>query len=239
MMCYQPLLSAVIFDVDGTLADTERDGHRPAFNDAFAAHGIDMMWDPDQYGRLLQTTGGRRRIAAELDRLGYAEADHLAAEVHDTKTELFRERILAGEVLPRTGLGDFIISLVDAGIRIAVATTGRRAWVDPLVGQLIGHGVADAVLTGDDVDRLKPDPEVYLKSLDLLGVSPEQALAVEDSSVGLHAAAAAGIATVVITNEYTRGQDFTAAAAVRTEYGGPEPLTAARCQLIHRRWWAR
>lgn len=239
MMCERPSLCAVIFDVDGTLADTERDGHRPAFNDAFAMHGIDVTWDPEQYGRLLQMTGGRRRIAAELHRLGYAEAELRAAEIHATKTTLFRDRILAGEVRPRTGLRDFVISLVDAGITIAVATTGSRAWVEPLVDELIGHGVADAVLTGDDVDRLKPDPEVYLKVLDRLGVRPEEAMAVEDSSVGLRAAAAAGIATLVITNGYTCGQDFTAAAAVRTGYDGPESLTAAMCQRIHQQWWAR
>ncbi|UNB49889.1 HAD-IA family hydrolase [Mycolicibacterium sp. YH-1] len=232
-------LSAVIFDVDGTLADTERDGHRPAFNDAFALHGIEIVWNVAEYGPLLKITGGRRRIATDLRQRGYSDVERLATEIHDTKTALFRERILAGEVKPRSGLRSFTTGLVDAGLRIAVATTGRRAWVEPLVRQVLGDGVVETMVTGDDVDRLKPDPEVYLKTLNQLGLAPEQALAVEDSSVGLRAAASAGIATAVITNEYTEGQDFTDAALVRSAFDGCEPITAVMCRRIHQTWWAR
>src|SRR5690625_3316659 len=98
------VLSAVIFDVDGTLADTEREGHRPAFNAAFVAHGLDISWDAEEYGRLLTITGGRERVEADLRARGFGDATELAAEVHRTKTELFLDQILAGEILPRPGL---------------------------------------------------------------------------------------------------------------------------------------
>ena len=233
-----PELAAVIFDVDGTLADTERDGHRPAFNAAFEAHGLDVQWDPEHYGRLLKITGGDRRIAADLRDRGFGEhAETIAADIHKTKTGLFRDHILNGDIAPRPGLTDLILGLQAAGIRIAVATTGRRAWVEPLVRHLIGDGVVEVMVTGDDVTNLKPDPEAYLLALKQLGLRPEQALAVEDSANGLQAAIGAGLATIVVTNDYTHGQDFTGAAAVFNRFDGSEPVIAKQCRRIHERYW--
>lgn len=234
-----PMLGAVIFDVDGTLADTERDGHRPAFNAAFAQHGVPVHWDVEQYGALLAVTGGRRRIAADLRARGVtADAEELAADIHRTKTELFRRHVLAGAVEPRPGLPETVKSLAEDGIRIAIATTGRRAWVEPLVAHLLGAGVAETVVTGDDVTALKPDPQVYRIALERLGLPAENALAVEDSAIGLAAATGAGLPTLVVHTDYTRGQDFTAAAAVRNRFDGPDQLTAASCRRIHARWCA-
>lgn len=233
-----PDLLAAIFDVDGTLADTEREGHLPAFNAAFRAHGVDVTWTTHEYGRLLRIAGGRYRIAADLRARGFDDsAADLAAEIHTTKTELFRAHIAAGGVSPRPGLTDLVRSLVNDGIRIGIATTGRAAWVDPLIEKIIGDGIAEVVVTGDDVCRLKPDPAVYHRVLDLLGVRPENALAIEDSEIGLRAAAAAGVATVVVTTDYTVDQDFGAAAAVRACFAGPEPLDSDSCRRIHRQWW--
>ncbi|GAA0946552.1 HAD-IA family hydrolase [Pseudonocardia zijingensis] len=234
-----PHLRAVIFDVDGTLADTERDGHRPAFNAAFAEHGLDVEWGAAEYGRLLTITGGARRIAADLRERGVAgdEADELAARVHRTKTALFTSLVTSGAIVARPGLPELVADLAAGGVRLAVATTGRRTWVEPLVDRLLAPHPVEVIVTGDDVADLKPDPEVYLRALAALGLEARDALAVEDSAVGLRAATAAGLATVVVTNGYTADQDFTGAAAVLPGFDGPEPLRAQRCRALHRRWW--
>ena len=233
-----PPLRAVIFDVDGTLADTERDGHRPAFNAAFAEHDLDVAWSAAEYGRLVKITGGHRRIAADLRSRGFGdEADEIAARVHRTKTDLFRDRVLGGGIAPRPGLPELVASLVDAGVRIAVATTGRRSWVEPLVDRLLGDHPIEVIVTGDDVANLKPDPEVYVRALAALDLPASDALAVEDSAIGLQAAAAAGLATIVVTNGYTHDQDFAGAAAVLSGYDGPQPLLAQRCRALHLQWW--
>ncbi|WP_082946109.1 HAD-IA family hydrolase [Mycobacterium sp. E1747] len=232
-------LKAVIFDVDGTLADTERNGHRLAFNDAFARHGLDIAWTPEAYGRLLAIAGGRRRIAYDLRQRGFGgRAGRLAYDIHRTKTALFTDRILNGEISGRPGLAELIADLAAAGIRVGIATTGRRRWVEPLVRHVVGTGVAEVIVTGDDVERLKPEPEAYLNALDALALPAESALAVEDSAIGLRAARAAGLATLVVTNGYTVGQDFTGAAAVRPGFDSPGQLLADDCRAIHRNWWA-
>jgi len=226
----------VIFDVDGTLAHTERDGHRPAFNAAFHAHGIDIVWDAEYYGELLAITGGRRRIAADLRRRGITDPERLAAMIHQTKTALFTQTVLDGTITARPGLRALVDDLCANGIRVAIATTGSGAWVHPLVQRLLGAQTVEVSVTGDDVEHLKPHPEVYLRVLEQLGVRAEDALAVEDSAVGYQAAAAANLATIVVTNSYTTGQDVTGAAALYTRYRDPQ-LLAADFRGIHRRWW--
>lgn len=230
------MLRAVIFDVDGTLADTERNGHRLAFNDAFARHGLDIIWSPEVYGRLLAITGGRRRITHDLRERGFGScAGRLADDVHRTKTTMFTERVLNGEISGRPGLSELVADLRESGVRVAIATTGRRRWVEPLVRHVVGAGIAEVIVTGDDVERLKPDPEAYLTAVDRLGLAPEEVLAVEDSAVGLRAALAAGLATLVVTNGYTVDQDFTGAAAVRPGFDTPEQLSAADCRAVLQR----
>lgn len=225
--CSLPLPAAVVFDVDGTLAETERDGHRVAFNEALAAHGVDLHWDVPRYRELLAITGGRRRLAADLHAHGVADADAVAARVHRTKTELFVDIVRRGVIAPRPGVRALVADLRDHGVRIAVATTGRRAWVEPLLAHLLGADTAEVVVCGDDVAALKPDPEAYLLVLSRLGLDAAAVVAVEDSAPGLRAARAAGVATVVVTNADTADQDVRGAALVREAFDRPTPLTVA------------
>jgi HAD superfamily hydrolase (TIGR01509 family) len=228
------LPEAVVFDVDGTLAETERDGHRVAFNRAFAEHGLPVFWDIDHYGCLLAVTGGRRRIVADLARreetadLAADETalEELARTVHRTKTRLFAEEVHRGAITPRPGVRALVADLTAHGVPVAVATTGSRAWAEPLVEQLLGPGTARVAVFGDDVRALKPDPEAYLLALRRLGVAAGWTVAVEDAAPGLAAARAAGLATVVVTNYYTRTHDLRGAALVREEFDRPRPLTA-------------
>jgi HAD superfamily hydrolase (TIGR01509 family) len=166
-----------------------------------------------------------------------SEAEVVADKVHRTKTILFRERVLSGAVPPRPGVPELVDELGRVGIRIAIATTGRRAWVEPLVRSLFGAQVVEVMVTGDDVQRLKPDPQAYLLALGQLRMTAEDVLAVEDSAVGLLAARRAALATVVVTNCYTAVQDFDGAAAVLPAFDGAELLSAMHCMRIHRRWW--
>lgn len=217
-------LRAVVFDVDGTLAETERDGHLVAFNEAFAAHLLPYRWDVAEYGVLLSTTGGRARLRRYLLSRGHTDdADALATELHRTKTELFREWVHSDRSVLRPGVAELVEGLRAAGIAVAVATTGSRAWVLPLLRRhLPGPGrfgtVFAAVVTGDDVEHLKPDPEAYLSALAQLGVSAAEALAVEDSAPGLAAAVNAGLGCLVVSSEYNRRQVFPGALAVVTDY---------------------
>ena len=209
-------LRAVVFDLDGTLADTEREGHRVAFNEAFEAAGLSYRWDVEEYGRLLAITGGRRRLEHYLRDHGHkpAEAEALAADLHRDKTERFTALVRSGAVAARPGVPELVAELRAAGIATAVATTGRNEWVGPLLEQLFEPATFDVVVTGDDVRELKPDPEVYHETLRRLGTPARHTVAVEDSALGLQAALRAELRCVVVPNDYTRDQDFTGAAAV-------------------------
>jgi HAD superfamily hydrolase (TIGR01509 family) len=201
------LPEAVIFDLDGTLVDSERDGHLVAFNQAFAEARLSFRWSAEEYGRLLEIAGGRQRLVHDLCRrgMGEAEAEPLAARLHARKTELFREMILAGELEPRPGARELVQELVAAGVRLAIATTGGAAWVLPLLERLFDRGSFEVVITSSEAPALKPDPLAYRVALSRLGLEGERALAVEDSRNCLLAARGAGLACVMVLNDYSRG----------------------------------
>lgn len=206
------MLDCVIFDVDGTLVDSERDGHRVAFNVAFETAGLPDRWDVPTYGRLLAITGGVRRIAHWLESTGRSpdEAHTRAIDLHRRKTAIIRDMVLAGRIGPRPGARRLLADIEASGTPIHVATTGTRAWVEPLLHRTFGKKFS-VVVTGSEVTDLKPSPAAYLEVLTRTGCDPNRTVAVEDSANGFHAAQAAGLRCVVARNDYTRGHEISGA----------------------------
>ena len=222
-------LEAVVLDVDGTLVDSERDGHRVAFNRAFEEARLPDRWDVELYGELLEVTGGKRRLMAYFERQGMSaeEREELAARLHARKTEIFTDMARGGEIDARPGVGELLDELEAAGVRLAVATTGSREWVDPLLERLFGLARFEVIVGGDEVPERKPDPSAHRMAVEGLGVAAAAAPAVEDSAIGLEAAKAAGLACVIVVNDYTRAQDFAAADLVLDGFGGPAAPVSA------------
>jgi len=221
-----PELEAVIFDVDGTIADTERHGHRVAFNLAFERLGLPYRWDEEEYGRLLETPGGEHRLRSYLTARGLPgeEAASLARDLHRLKQTIFLDLMRQGAAPLRAGIDRLLDELAAAGIRVAVATTAGRAWVGELLGTLLGPERAarfETVVTGEDVARRKPDPEVYLIVLERLGCAAGSTVAIEDSEAGVAAAKAAGLACLAVRNGYTLHHDLSLAGLVVEDIGGP------------------
>ncbi len=212
-------MKALIFDVDGTLAETE-ELHRRAFNETFTEAGLDWHWSREDYRRLLKTTGGKERIARHIAETGGDPALDVPA-LHRAKTDRYAALMLAGDLRLRAGIADLIALARAAGLRLAVATTTSRPNVEALTLAAFGRPaeeVFDVLACGDEVARKKPAPDVYTLALARLGPPATAALALEDSRNGLLAAQAAGIACIVSPSAYTMGEDFTGALAVIPEF---------------------
>ena len=214
----------MIFDVDGTLADTERHGHRVAFNRAFEELDLPYRWDEDTYGELLHVTGGKRRLAAYLADQGVdePERDRLAGDLHRRKTAIMKTLVDEGVVEARPGARRLLDELADQGCALAVATTGSRDWVERLLERLLPGVTFDVMVTGDEVENRKPDPEAYRVALERLGTGDGGGVvAVEDSGEGLDAAVGAGLPCVAVVNGYTADHELGAAGLVLDGFGEP------------------
>ena len=249
-------LQAVIFDVDGTLADTERDGHRVAFNRAFEEFDLDWHWTPELYSTLLAVAGGKERIrffaekhAPEL--LGRIDLDTWVARLHKLKSEMYSGLIMAGAIPLRPGVARLIHELRAANVRIAIATTTTPSSLRSLIQVHFNHEMSslfDVIGAGDIVAHKKPAPDVYHWVLRQLDLPPEACLVIEDSSIGLRAARAANLPTVITASTYTVHENFAGALCVVSDLGEPDtparhidglPLEGHCVDLAQLRTWHR
>ncbi len=225
------VLRALVFDFDGTIAETERHGHRVAYNLAFEDLGLDDRWDEATYGALLGVAGGRERLEAYFERTrpadGERERADLARRMHLAKRRRFDA--LGATLVPRPGVERLVREARANGVRVAIATTASPDGVNAFfAGNEALRDAFEVIVAGDDVPRKKPAPDAFLLALERLACAAHDALAIEDSAIGLQAARAAGIATLVTPSGYTLSEDFTGASAVLDSLGDPEePARAA------------
>ncbi len=254
MVAGPTLPRALLFDVDGTLAETERDGHLPAFNGAFEALGLPWRWDEARYAELLHVSGGRERLlhdmATRADAPPPAERDALARTLHQRKNAIYAERVRDGAVALRGGVAALWQECRERGLALGITTTTSRSNLEALLGAQLGTDWGrgfDVVLCGEDVALKKPDPEVYRAAVQALGLAPHEAVALEDSPAGVAAARGAGVPVVVTRSVFFASADVGGAMAVGPgldqRSGWQPPLdedVAGRVGLDDiARWWAR
>jgi len=222
-------LQALIFDVDGTLADTE-EAHRQAFNLAFLEFELGWEWSAALYRELLRVSGGRERIlhyieTQPLPALERSRLREIAPLLHSAKTRIYKELVEGFRLPLRTGVARLIREAREAGLRLAIASTTTPANVDALLSAALAPESARwfcVIASGDIVPRKKPEPDIYISALQSLRLPAECCAAFEDSVNGLRAARAAGLYTVVTPTRWTAGQDFSEAQLVLESLGDPD-----------------
>ena len=228
------MLKAIIFDCDGVLVDTERDGHRVSFNQAFSDIGLNVRWDVELYGTLLRVAGGKERIRSYFDAAGWPAAaggdrDGFVADLHRRKTDIFTDIIATGRLPLRPGILRIVDECLAAGVRLGVCTTSNAKSVSGVL-DLMGPERKknfEFVLAGDVVSKKKPDPEIYELAKSRLGLPPNACLVIEDSRNGLLAARAAGLPCLITTSAYTKDENFAGAVRLVPELGDPpNPIIA-------------
>ncbi|MGZ5042028.1 MAG: HAD-IA family hydrolase [Usitatibacter sp.] len=232
------MLEALVFDVDGTVAETE-DLHRRAFNLAFARHGIDIAWDAREYRRLLRIAGGKERIAHSLAEHETPRPRAEVAEIHATKTR-FYEMMLGAEGAPwRTGVRRVMLEARRQGLRLALATTTTEANLEPLFAPVLGAAWRSnfhAIVAGDAVARKKPAPDVYVEALRRLGAHASRAVAFEDSKAGVESARAAGLAVIATPSRWLSSDDLSEADLVLEHLGDAGMFWDQPHPLVRKRW---
>jgi HAD superfamily hydrolase (TIGR01509 family) len=232
------MLKAVLFDVDGTLAETE-EFHRHAFNAAFVQNGLAASWSAEEYRELLRVTGGKERLAHYFALRGLAVTEERIRSLHAAKNAWYGQRLGDGSVGLRPGVQRLMTEVQAAGLRLGIATTTSAQNLDALLRPLLGRAwIAQfaCVVSGDQVAHKKPAPDVYVACLQRLGLAAEEVLAIEDSPAGIGAARAAGLAVLVTPSLYTLGEDFHGATAVVPDLGEPERPWPSEMPGFARRW---
>ncbi|MEA5499442.1 HAD family hydrolase [Limnoraphis robusta Tam1] len=230
-------LKALIFDVDGTLAETERDGHRIAFNQAFAKTGLIWNWSVELYGELLEVPGGKERIRFYLDQYKPEfkpdrNIDEFITTLHHLKNQYYHDLLASGIIPLRPGVKRLIEAAKTAGLRLAIATTSALPNVMALLEKTLNPDWFEVIGAGDIVPAKKPAPDIYNYVLQKLDLPPENCLVFEDSYQGLQAATKAGLKTIVTVNNYTLNQDFSDAVLVVNHLGEVDkPLTCISGKL--------
>lgn len=226
------MVNALIFDCDGVLADTERFGHLPAFNQTFEEFGLPVRWSEEEYEEKLKIGGGKERMASLLtddfvrrarlprDREGQQK---VLAEWHKRKTALFKEMVASGRLPGRPGIARVVDEAIGRNWKLAVASTSAEESVRAILEHVVGKGHARhfEILAGDIVPRKKPAPDIYLLALERLQTTPQESLAIEDSRNGLLAAVGAGLRCVVTLSSYTTQEDMHEAVLVVSQLGDP------------------
>ncbi len=219
-------MKALIFDCDGVIVDTERDGHRVAFNRAFERKDIDVFWDEVLYGELLLVAGGKERMRHYFDRNGWpasmSSRDAFIQELHHLKTALFMEIIENGELPLRSGVARIVDEAIAEGVQLGVCSTSNERAVNLVVEKMLGPERRQHfafILAGDVVSRKKPDPEIYTLARRNLGIPATECVVVEDSRNGLLSAKGAGMHCLVTKSFYTHDEDFSEADLVVGELG--------------------
>ena len=222
-------LSALIFDVDGTLADTEKDGHLVAFNQAFKDIGLDWFWSEELYGELLAVTGGKERMKYYITeysiKLNIDHLDEYIAEIHKNKTKIYNDLVAKGGLPLRTGVLRLFKEAREKGIKLAIATTTTIDNVHTLLKSTIGDESIewfDVIAAGDVVANKKPAPDIYHYALEKMALDQSQCLVFEDSENGIKSSSQAGLETIITINNYTKNHDFDGALIVLDDLGEPD-----------------